>query len=159
MCSSASLSKYTIQSNQQLLFPYTPICYSYMSYINSFTQQQHITTNLSLLSYINIFTHTLSILHFYYQLQHLHSKTTTTIINIHIPFISYTHYTYHTIIKYSINTPTTKNIHYSIYKHNYTYINIYLPYHTIFIIYLFIILHNTSFTNYHLSIIITPYYT
>ena len=67
----------------------------------------------------------LPISYLYYQLQHLHSKTSTTIINIHIPFISYTHYTYHTIIKYSINTSTTKNIHYSIYKHNYTYINIY----------------------------------
>ena len=49
------LSKYTIQSNHQLLFPYIPIYYSYTSYINSFTQQQHITTNPSLSSDIAIF--------------------------------------------------------------------------------------------------------
>ena len=57
MCSSASLSKYTLQSNQQLLFPCSPIYYLYISYIHSFTQQQGITTNPSLLSYIIIFTH------------------------------------------------------------------------------------------------------
>ena len=51
------LSKYTLQSNHQLLFPYITICYSYTSYIHSFTQQQHITTNPSLSSYITIFTH------------------------------------------------------------------------------------------------------
>ena len=39
------------------MFLYTPIYYSYTSYIHSFTQQQHITTNPSLSSYIAIFTH------------------------------------------------------------------------------------------------------
>ena len=37
------------------MFPYIPIYYSYTSYINSFTQQQHISTNQSLLSYIAVF--------------------------------------------------------------------------------------------------------
>ena len=57
MCSSASLSKYILQSNYQLLFLYIPICYSYISYIHSFTQHQRITTNQSLLPYIAIFRH------------------------------------------------------------------------------------------------------
>ena len=37
------------------MFPYIPIYYSYISYIHSFTQQQRISTNPSLLSYIAIF--------------------------------------------------------------------------------------------------------
>ena len=40
------------------MFLYIPIYYSYISYIHSLTQQQHITINPSLLSYIIIFTHT-----------------------------------------------------------------------------------------------------
>ena len=39
------------------MFLYSPIYYSYISYIHSFTQQQHITTNPSLSSYIAIFRH------------------------------------------------------------------------------------------------------
>ena len=39
------------------MFPYTPIYYSYTSYIHSFTQHQFIITNPSLLSYIAIFRH------------------------------------------------------------------------------------------------------
>ena len=51
----SDLSKYTLQSNQQLLFPYIPIYYSYISYLHSFTQQQGIITNSLLLTYMAIF--------------------------------------------------------------------------------------------------------
>ena len=39
------------------MFSYIPIYYSYISYIHSFTQQQRISTNPSLSSYIAVFRH------------------------------------------------------------------------------------------------------
>ena len=125
MCSSASLQNTpsNLISNYCSPIPQYTI---HISLISILSLNSNTSPQIPLYHHISIYlTIPLPISYLYYQLEHLLSKTSTTIINIHIPFISYTHYTYHTIIKYSINTPTTNNIHYSIYKHNYTYINIY----------------------------------
>ena len=82
------LSKYILQSNQQLLFLYIPICYSYISYIHSFTQHQCIITNPSLSSYIAVFRHPFTDFIIIFHLSTL-SFLALHILTLSAPFIFY----------------------------------------------------------------------
>ena len=129
-------SKYTIQSNQQLLFLYIPIYYSYTSYLHSLTPQN--TSNTSISYFTNPYNSS-SLIHPVLLLSLIIQQVTNN-TNHHysysIPFyiISY-HHTILTILKANYTNKSTISL---------SYFNYLIQYHII-ITYTSSIL-NTSFS-------------